>query len=41
MRKTLIVAQSEFATLVRSKAFIVCVVLMPVIIAVSIVLVRE
>ena len=40
MRKTLIVAQSEFATLVRSKAFIVSVVLMPVIMAVSIVLVR-
>jgi ABC-2 type transport system permease protein len=40
MQKTLIVAQSEFATLVRSKAFIVSVVLMPVIMAVSVVLVR-
>jgi ABC-2 type transport system permease protein len=40
MRKTLIVAQSEFATLVRSKAFIVSVVLMPVIMAVSVMLMR-
>ena len=40
MRKTLIVAHSEFATLVRSKAFIVSVVLMPVVMASSIVLVR-
>jgi ABC-2 type transport system permease protein len=40
MRKTLIVAQSEFATLVRSKAFIVSVVAMPVVMVLSIVLVR-
>ena len=40
MRKTLIVAQSEFITLVRTKAFIVGVVLMPVIMVVSVLLVR-
>ncbi len=40
MRKTLIVAQSEFATLVRSKAFVISVVLMPVVMIASIVLVR-
>jgi len=40
MRKTLIVAQSEFATLVRSKAFIVSLVAMPVVMVLSIVLVR-
>ncbi len=40
MRKTLIVAQSEFATLVRSKAFIISVILMPVVMASSILLVR-
>jgi ABC-2 type transport system permease protein len=40
MRKTLIVAQSEFATLVRSKAFLVGIVLMPVMMALSILLVR-
>jgi ABC-2 type transport system permease protein len=40
MRKTLIVAQSEFATLVRSKAFIVSIVLMPVVMALSVVLMR-
>jgi ABC-2 type transport system permease protein len=40
MRKTLIVAQSEFATLVRSKAFLVGIVLMPVMMALSIYLVR-
>ena len=40
MRKTLIVAQSEFATLVRSKAFIISVVLMPLVMALSVFLVR-
>jgi ABC-2 type transport system permease protein len=40
MRKTLIVAESEFATLVRSKAFIISVVLMPLVMALSIFLVR-
>lgn len=40
MRKTFIVAQSEFATLVRSKAFMVSVVLMPVVMMASILLVR-
>ena len=41
MRKTFIVAQSEFATLVRSKAFIISVVLMPAVMALSIFLVRS
>jgi ABC-2 type transport system permease protein len=41
MRKTLIVAQSEFTTLVRSKAFLVSVVLMPVMMIGSILLVRS
>lgn len=40
MRKTLIVAQSEFATLVHSKAFIISMILMPVVMGVSILLVR-
>jgi len=40
VRKTLIVAQSEFATLVRSKAFIISVILMPLVMALSIFLVR-
>jgi ABC-2 type transport system permease protein len=40
MRKTLIVAQSEFITLVRTKAFLVGVVLMPVMMVASILLVR-
>jgi ABC-2 type transport system permease protein len=40
MRKTLIVAQSEFATLVRSKAFLVSVVLMPIMMVGSVLLVR-
>jgi ABC-2 type transport system permease protein len=40
MPKTLIVAQSEFLTLVRSKAFIISVILMPVVMGGSIVLVR-
>jgi ABC-2 type transport system permease protein len=40
MRKTLIVAQSEFATLVRTKAFVVSVVLMPVVMLSSVLLVR-
>src|SRR4051812_9164717 len=39
MRKTLIVAQSEFATLVRSKAFLISLVLMPGIMAASILLI--
>ena len=36
MRKILIVAQSEFATLVRSKAFMVSILLMPVIMVLSV-----
>jgi ABC-2 type transport system permease protein len=40
MPKILIVAQSEFATLVRSKAFIVSIVLMPVVMVLSVVLMR-
>jgi ABC-2 type transport system permease protein len=40
MRKTLIVAQSEFITLVRTKAFLVGIVLMPLIMVVSVLLVR-
>ena len=41
MRKTLIVAQSEFATLVRTKAFIISIVLMPVLMAVSFLIVNR
>jgi ABC-2 type transport system permease protein len=40
MRKTLIVAQSEFATLVRSKAFLISLILMPIVMAGSVMLVR-
>jgi ABC-2 type transport system permease protein len=40
MRKILIVAQSEFATLVRSKAFMVTIVMLPVIMLLSVVLMR-
>jgi hypothetical protein len=40
MNKIAIVAQSEFGTLVRSKAFIISVILMPVVMAGSIFLVR-
>jgi ABC-2 type transport system permease protein len=40
VRKTLIVAASEFGTLVRSKAFVVTLVLMPVIMAASVLLMR-
>jgi ABC-2 type transport system permease protein len=40
MRKALIVAQSEFATLVRSKAFLISLILMPIVIGGSILLVR-
>lgn len=40
MRKILIVAQSEFATLVRSKAFLVGIILMPVVMGTSALLVR-
>jgi ABC-2 type transport system permease protein len=40
MPKILIVAQSEFATLVRSKAFIVSIILMPVVMVLSVVLMR-
>jgi ABC-2 type transport system permease protein len=40
MRKTLIVAQAEFGTLVRTKALIISIVLMPVIMAISIVMTR-
>ena len=41
MRKTLIVAQSEFATLVRSKAFIVSVLLMPLVMMLGLFLVKS
>ena len=41
MRKTLIVAQSEFATLVRTKAFIISIVLMPVLMGVSFLVVNR
>jgi ABC-2 type transport system permease protein len=40
MRKTFIVAQSEFGTLVRSKAFIITLVLMPVVMVASIYLAK-
>jgi ABC-2 type transport system permease protein len=40
VHKTLIVAQSEFATLVRSKAFIISVLLMPIVMSLSVFLVR-
>jgi ABC-2 type transport system permease protein len=40
MNKTLVVAQSEFATLVRSKAFIISVTLMPIVMFGSIALIR-
>ena len=40
MNKILIVAQSEFTTLVRSKAFIISVILMPIVMGGSILLVR-
>src|SRR5688572_20443157 len=40
MRKTLIVAQAEFGTLVRSKALIISIILMPVVMVISIVLTR-
>lgn len=40
MKKTLIVAQSEFATLVRSKAFVISVILMPIVMFGSIALIR-
>src|SRR3954471_19389471 len=40
MQKAFIVAQSEFATLVRSKAFLISLILMPVVMGGSIVLVR-
>ena len=40
MNKILIVAQSEFSTLVRSKAFIISVILMPIVMGGSIFLVR-
>ena len=40
MRKTLIVTQSEFGTLIRSKAFVISVVVMPIIMAGSIRLVQ-
>jgi len=41
MNKTLIVAQSEFGTLVRSKAFVLSVLLMPVIMIASVYLIRS
>ena len=41
MNKIFIVAQSEFMTLVRSKAFIISVILMPVVMGGSIFLVRR
>ena len=40
MHKSLIVASAEFGTLVRSKAFIVSLILMPVIMGVSVLLIR-
>jgi ABC-type Na+ efflux pump permease subunit len=40
MRKALIVAQSEFITLVRTKAFLIGIILMPVMMVASILLVR-
>jgi ABC-2 type transport system permease protein len=40
MYKTLTVAQSEFATLVRSKAFLISLLLMPIVMAASVMLVR-
>jgi ABC-2 type transport system permease protein len=40
MSKTLIVAQAEFGTLVRSKALIISIVLMPIIMVISIVMTR-
>jgi ABC-2 type transport system permease protein len=40
MKKTLIVAQSEFGTLVRTKAFIISVMIMPVVIAAAIALIK-
>jgi ABC-2 type transport system permease protein len=40
MRKALIVAQSEFVTLVKSKAFLVGLILMPVVMGTSVMLVR-
>lgn len=40
MRKILIVAQSEFGTLVRSKAFIAGILLMPIVMVLSLVLIR-
>jgi ABC-2 type transport system permease protein len=40
MHKTLVVAQSEFGTLIRSKAFIISIILMPVIMIGSVMLVR-
>jgi ABC-2 type transport system permease protein len=40
MTKILVVAQSEFATLVRSKAFIISIVLMPIVMVGSMLLVR-
>ena len=40
MRKALIVAQSEFITLVRSKAFLIGLILMPVVMGTSVMLVR-
>jgi ABC-2 type transport system permease protein len=41
MHKTVIVAQSEFSTLVRSKAFVLSVLLMPVIMVASVYLIRS
>ena len=40
MRKTLIVAQSEFTTLVKTKAFLISLILMPIVMGGSIMLVR-
>jgi ABC-2 type transport system permease protein len=40
MNRTLIVAQSEFATLVRSKAFIISIIFMPIVMIGSIALIR-
>ncbi|CAN5841436.1 hypothetical protein BH18ACI5_BH18ACI5_24230 [soil metagenome] len=40
MHKTLVVAQTEFGTLIRSKAFIISIILMPIIMIASVMLVR-
>ena len=41
MHKTLIVAQSEFTTLVKTKAFLISLILMPIVMGGSIMIVRK